>query len=151
MPSAINRFYDRIRHRRAASIAEQAPVAGPLPDTHYVLVATYRRDGRVVPTPVWAARDGDRLVFRTEGDTAKLRRIANNPRVLVAPCNARGKPTGPPVEGTARILGPGDETAERALDAKYGLRRRVYERVAPYGELVYVEITPAAADERPNR
>jgi PPOX class probable F420-dependent enzyme len=143
VPSAINRFYDRIRSGRAASIADAEPVRGPLPDTHYVLVATFKRDGSAVATPLWTARDGERLVFRTEGDTVKLTRIRNNPRVLVAPCTARGKPKGPPVEGTARILGPGDETAERALDAKYGVQRRVYERVAPYGELVYVEIVPA--------
>ena len=141
MPSAINRFYDRIRHRAAGAIADAPPREGPLPDTHYVLVATYRRDGRAVATPVWAAHDGERLVFRTEGDTAKVRRIRNNPRVRVAPCTVRGKPTGPPIEATARVTGPGDEAAERALDAKYGFQRRFYERLAPYGELVYVEVT----------
>ena len=143
MPSRINRFYDRIRSGRASSIADAPPVQAPLPDTQYVLVATYRRNGDVVPTPVWAAHDGERLVFRTEGDTAKLRRIRNDPRVLVAPCNARGRPTGPPVEATARVTGPDDEAAERALDAKYGAQRRVYERLVPYGELVYVEVTRA--------
>jgi PPOX class probable F420-dependent enzyme len=144
MASRINRFYDRLRDRRASSVAEQAPVDGPFPDTHYVLVATYKRSGEAVPTPVWAARDGDRLVFRTEGDTAKVRRIRNDPRVRVAPCNVRGKPTGPPVEATARVTGPDDEAAERALDAKYGVQRRVYERLAPYGELLYVEIVREA-------
>ena len=143
MPSAINRFYDRIRHARASSIADAPPSSGPLPDTHYVLVATYKRDGEAVATPVWAALDGERLVFRTEGDTAKLRRIRNDPRVRVAPCTARGKPTGPPVDATARATGPDDEAAERALAAKYGFQRRFYERLAPYGELVYVEVTAA--------
>lgn len=140
VPSRINRVYDRVRDRRAGTIADQAPVDGPFPDTQYVLVATFRRNGEPVATPLWTARDGDRLVFRTEGDTAKVRRIANDPRVLVAPCTVRGKPTGPPVEGRARVTGPGDEAAERALDAKYGVQRRVYERFAPYGELVYVEV-----------
>ncbi len=145
MPSRINRFYDRIRDRRAASIADEPTVDGSFPDTEYVLVATYRRNGEAVPTPLWTARDGERLVFRTEGDTAKVRRIRNDPRVLVAPCNARGRPAGPPVEGRARVTGPDDEAAERALDAKYGAKRRVYERVAPYGAFVYVEVVPAAS------
>ncbi len=145
MPSRINRFYDLIRDRRADSIADQPPVDGPFPDTQYVLVATYRRSGEAVATPLWTARDGDRLVFRTEGDTAKVRRMRNDPRVLVAPCNVRGKPAGRPVEGRARITGPDDNAAERALDAKYGVKRRTFERVAPYGEFVYVEVVAAAS------
>ncbi len=141
MPSVINRVYDTFRHKRAGSIADAPLAEGPFPDTEYVLVATHRRSGEMVPTPLWVAHDGDRLVFRTEADTAKVRRIRNDPRVRVAPCTARGKPTGPPVAGTARVTGVQDEAAERALDAKYGRKRRVYERVAPYGEFVYVEIT----------
>ena len=138
--SALNRFYDAIRHRRAQSVADGAPVDGPLPDAEYVLLVSYRRDGEGVPTPVWAAREGERLVFRTEADTAKVRRIGNDPRVRVAPCTFRGRPTGPPVEASARVLGPRDEAAERALAAKYGARRRVYTRAAPLDDLVYVEI-----------
>jgi PPOX class probable F420-dependent enzyme len=138
--SRMNRFYDRIRHPAAADVATAEPVAGPFPDTEYVLVATYRRDGTPVPTPVWAAVDGDRLVFRSETDTAKVRRLRNEARVRVAPCTMRGKPTGPPIEATARIVGPQDDAAEQALSAKYGLERRVYERVVPHGDMVYVEI-----------
>ncbi len=106
-----------------------------------MLLVTYRRSGEGVPTPVWVAKVGERLVFRSEADTAKVRRIRNDPRVRVAPCTLRGRPTGPPVEATARIVGPRDEAAERALAAKYGWRRRAYTRVAPLGDLVYVEIT----------
>ena len=99
MPCAINRFYERIRHGSAAAIADASPTDGPLPDSHYV---------------------------------------------LVAPCTSRGRPTGPPIEATARVTGPDDDAAERALDAKYGLQRRFYERVAPYGKLVHVEVSSAS-------
>lgn len=137
----LNRLYDRMRHGDARKAAEQAPADGPLPDAKYVLVVSYRRDGTPVPTPVWAAHDGERLVFRTEAATAKVKRLRHTPRARVAPCTVRGKPTGPPVEAVARIVGPEDAAGERALDKKYGLERRVYEGVAPHGELVYVELT----------
>ena len=138
--SVVNRFYDRIRHGEAGDAATADPVEGPLPDTEYVLVVTFRRDGTPVPTPVWAALDGDRLVFRTEANAAKVRRLRNDPRVRVAPCTVRGRPTGPPVEATGRVVGPDDGAAEAALDRKYGTFRRVYERVAPHGDRAYVEI-----------
>jgi hypothetical protein len=141
--SLANRFYDRIRSSHAGAVATQSPVEGPLPDTQYVVVATYKRDGTAVPTPVWAALDGDRLVFRTEADTAKVMRLRHTPRVRVAPSNVRGKPTGPPVEGVARIVGPSDDAGEAALARKYGRQRAIYEKVAPHGDLVYVEIRRA--------
>ena len=144
----MNRFYDSIRHGDAGAVATADPVDAPLPDTQYVLVVTFRRDGTPVPTPVWSALDGDRLVFRTEADTAKVARIHNDPRVLVAPCNFRGKPNGPPVEGTARVTGPDDEAAERALTEKYGFQRAFYERFAPHSGLVYVEVRRAVPSER---
>ena len=51
---------------------------------------------------------------------------------------------GPPTEGRARVLDqPGDEEkAEVALQANYGLGRKVYEGVGGASETVYLEITP---------
>ena len=37
-----------------------------------------------MPTPVWGARDGERLVFSTEDGSPKLRRLRNQPEVRVA-------------------------------------------------------------------
>jgi uncharacterized protein len=99
-----------------------------------------------VPTPIWFGLDGKgRMYFRTGADVAKVRRIRNNPRVLVAPCTLRGKPRGPAMQGTARVL-PADEWehAETAIQSNYGLGRRFYERAADAvgGDEVYVEIQP---------
>ena len=83
----------------------------------------------------------------SEADVAKVTRIRNDPRVRVAPCTARGKPLAPPAEGRARVLDqPSDgEEAETALQANYGLGRKIYEGAG--GALgtatVYLEITPA--------
>ena len=74
----------------------------------YVSVTTFRRDGTPVPTPVWYALGDGELVFWTGAASGKVKRLRNNPRVLVAPCNARGrvKPGSEAVEATAAIVTP---------------------------------------------
>jgi PPOX class probable F420-dependent enzyme len=146
-----DRMYDRMRHRDAFAAANSPPTAqgfDTLRGRKYCLLVSYRRSGEPVPTPVWFGLDGEgRLYVRTGADAAKVRRIRANARVLVAPANARGRPTGPLAEGTARIL-PAEEweRAERALRASYGLGRRLY--VSTFGrsdeELSYLEISPAS-------
>ncbi|MFJ8578983.1 PPOX class F420-dependent oxidoreductase [Micromonospora sp. NPDC093277] len=69
----------------------------------YVLLTTFRRDGRAVPTPVWAVRDGDALAVWTASDTGKVKRIRRNGRVTVAPCDVRGRPRGAAVPGRAAV------------------------------------------------
>jgi PPOX class probable F420-dependent enzyme len=147
-----NRFYDRIRSRASRRAAKEAGAHGSFDSLRghkYGLVVTFKRDGSGIPTPVWFGIDGEgRLYFRTGADVAKVRRIRNNPRVLVAPCSVRGKPLGSSIEGTARVLAAEDkEHAERAIQSNYGLGRRLYERAADAvgGEEVYVEIVPVRA------
>jgi uncharacterized protein len=144
-----NRLYAAIRHSRAADAASAPAAAGGLDSIgahRHCLVVTYRRSGEPVATPVWFALDRDRLVFESDADSAKVRRMRRDGRVRVAPCTVRGNPLGAPVEARARILG-GDEAAaaERALDGKYGRLRRVLSgmRPAPPEGLAYVEVTPA--------
>ena len=70
-----------------------------------VLLATRRRDGRCVPTPVNLAIDERGLgYFRTYPDTGKVKRIANFPDVRVAPCNRRGRPSGSDQPALAHLL-----------------------------------------------
>jgi uncharacterized protein len=113
----------------------------------YALVVTFKRDGSAVPTPIWFGLDDEgRMYFRTGAEVAKVRRIRNQSRVLVAPCSVRGKPLGPSIEGTARVLAEGEkEHAEKAIQSNYGLGRRLYERAADAvgGDEAYVEVVPA--------
>jgi len=143
------RLYGRIRHRDAASIAEGTAQARDFEHLHghkYALLVSYRRSGEGVPTPVWFGLADGKLYFRTERRLAKVKRIAANRRVRVAPCTLRGKPLGPAVEGEARILSGDEEErrAEAALQANYGLGRRIYETPQePLGLAGhYVEVTP---------
>jgi uncharacterized protein len=111
-------------------------------------VVTFRRSGEPVPTPVWAGVADGNVYFRSEKRVGKVKRIRSTPRVLVAPCDSRGKPLGEAVEGRARILPVAEEErAEAAIQSNFGLGRRMYEGVAmnlgPEG--VYVEIEPAGS------
>lgn len=145
-----DRFYDRMRHPDAHRAARgEAPARGfdALRGHKYCLLVSFRRSGEPVPTPVWFGLDGEgRLYVRSEVDAGKVKRIQAGARVLVGPATARGKPLGPLAEGAARVLSTdGEEHAERALQANYGLGRTVYESLSgPLGvKTVYLEVTPA--------
>ena len=144
--AAQNRFFDRLRHRDAFAVAAQAGGFGHLRGHQYALLITYKRDGTPVPTAVWFGLDGDRVVLRTETASGKVRRLRRDPRVLLAPCSVRARPLGPAAEGRARILDASEwPQAEAALDAHYGLPRRLFE--APGDrlgmDLTYVRVDPA--------
>jgi uncharacterized protein len=155
-----DRLYDQMRHRDAYTAARGEATArrfDALRGHKYCLLVTYRRSGEAVPTPVWFGLDAEgRLYVRTETDAAKVKRIRADPRALVAPASARGKPLGPLAEGTVRVLGVEEHTrAESALRANYGLGRKIYEGLAT-GPLAvpttYLEVTPAQpAHESPER
>ncbi len=93
----------------------------------YVNLATFRRNGREVRTPVWIAPEGDRLYVYTNATSGKVKRIRNGERVRLAPCDVRGKLRGDWVEGRARMLDDPD-ARERGLEAvvrKYGWQMRL--------------------------
>ena len=141
-----NGFLGRIRHRDAEGLeAGERHDFGEFPGHKHCLVVTYRRSGEPVPTPVWFGIADERIYFRSEERVGKIKRIRANERVLVSPCDSRGRPLGEGVEARARILPAAEEErAEEAIQSNFGAGRRMYEGVAmnlgPKG--VYVEVTP---------
>jgi len=106
----------------------------------YISLATFRKSGVAVRTPVWFAEENGRLYFMTSSKLGKYKRIRNNSAVTIAPCTIRGKITGPEFRATARILGTEDSPrVQRLIQAKYWLAR------VPFlwrNTDAYVEITP---------
>ncbi|MET4050116.1 MULTISPECIES: PPOX class F420-dependent oxidoreductase [unclassified Rhodococcus (in: high G+C Gram-positive bacteria)] len=91
-------------------------------DGKYVSLTTFKKDGTPVATPLWGARDGDRLLVWTTTDSWKVKRIKRNPSVTIAPCSARGKVEGDAVDGVAEVLdAAGTEKARSAISSKYGI------------------------------
>ena len=112
-----------------------------------VSITTYRKNGKPVPTPVWFALENDKLYVATEPGSGKVKRIHNNPNVLLAPCTQRGKLTGPTLKGVAHIL-PADreKQVKAALKRRYGWMMRVggiVDRISGKKRNCYLEITPA--------
>lgn len=149
MSRLSNRMYDRMRDRRAFELRDADAIGGSfdaLRGHKYAVVVTFRRNGDAVPSPVWfGLDDAGRAYVHTPHDAGKVKRIRNEPRALIAPSTVRGKPTGPAIRGTARIV-PKEEWphAEAALAAAYGIGRKLYERAlgGPADMGTYVEISP---------
>ncbi len=94
----------------------------------YLNLETFKRSGDGVKTPVWFAAEpsaslessGAKLYVYTIGVSGKLKRIRNNPRVKVAPCNMRGDVRGEWAEARAEIVtGAEAEHGMRLLNEKY--------------------------------
>jgi hypothetical protein len=130
---------------------EQTTMDFDVLDGHqYMLLTTFRKSGQPVPTPVWFARDGDRLFVVTQGSSGKVKRIRHSSaRVTVEPCTVRGESLGPQVEAQARVLpaGPESQRANTLLNKKYGLLKPLFEFVSRLrgggqSERVFLEVSP---------
>jgi PPOX class probable F420-dependent enzyme len=94
----------------------------------YLNLETFKKNGDGVKTPVWFAADTSasldsteaRLYVYTIGVSGKVKRIRNNGRVRVAPCNARGGVLGDWVDARAEIVtGAEAEHGMQLLNKKY--------------------------------
>ena len=87
----------------------------------YISLATYRRNGEKVPTPVWFVLQENHVFVWTDPASGKVKRIRNNPKVSVAPCTMRGEPLGPYVEGVATLTDDNSsQEVRKAYRSKYG-------------------------------
>lgn len=107
-----------------------APTFADLAKAQYILLTTFTKDGRPKPVPIWTAVDkerGDRLLVITGGNSWKIKRIRNTPRVTLATCTMRGRPTSDAVEGTATILDKSQTGAVYdAISDRYGFVGKVF-------------------------
>jgi len=92
----------------------------------HISLETYRKTGEAVRTPVWFIEENGELLVRTDSSTGKIKRIRNNPRVRIAPCNARGTVKGRWVDGEARMIeSESSEHVFSLLRKKYGVSYRI--------------------------
>jgi uncharacterized protein len=94
----------------------------------YLNLETFKKSGEGVKTPVWFAAEPSanldssvaKLYVYTIGASGKVKRIRNNPRVKVAPCDMRGRVLGESVDARAEIV-TGEEAAHgmQLLNKKY--------------------------------
>jgi len=94
----------------------------------YLNLETFKKNGDGVKTPVWFAADpsanldsSDAKIYAyTIGVSGKVKRVRNNPRVKISPCNMSGKVLGEWVEARAEIIS-GEEAVRgvQLLNKKY--------------------------------
>ncbi len=97
----------------------------------YISLETLRKSGQAVATPVWFVEAGGVLYVYSLAESGKIKRIRNNARVRIAPCDVRGRVIGAWVSATARLIG--GEDARRAndlLNQKYGWLKRTLDAFA---------------------
>jgi PPOX class probable F420-dependent enzyme len=90
----------------------------------YISLATFRRNGREVRTPVWvAAVDTNYYVF-SAGGAGKVKRIRANGRASLAACDVQGKVFTGWLNARGRIVSDVDliRRVHEALRCKYGWR-----------------------------
>lgn len=99
-----------------------------LTDHHYLSLATFRRNGAEVRTPVWFASSDERThyVF-SAGNAGKVKRLRNSSKARVASCDARGGSLGEWQDASAYLVDDSAETANayHYLIRKYGWRMRL--------------------------
>ena len=103
------------------------PTGTPLDAAEYINFRSFKRDGAAVDTPVWFATLDAKLVIFTLRETYKVKRVARNPRVQVAPCEFNGTLRGAWLDGTCRAVEDREheKRAYAALTAKYGWKMRI--------------------------
>lgn len=115
---------------------------------NYISLATRKRSGEWVETPVWFAPDGGNYYVFSAGEAGKVKRLRNFSEARIAACKMNGTLTGRWRDVRAFVLdNPDDEEiALTALRRKYGwqmliadffshltgkMARRAYIRIEP--------------------
>jgi len=94
---------------------------GQFTNAKYLNLETFRKTGAGVRTPVWFAPERDIFYIYTLPDAGKTKRICNNHKVRIAPCDMRGNLRGAWVDARARICdGPEAAHGQELLRRKYG-------------------------------
>jgi PPOX class probable F420-dependent enzyme len=136
-------------------LAMNASVGFAAFDGHkYLCLETFKKSGEGVRTPIWFAADpssglnssSPKLYIYTIANTGKVKRIGNNPRVRIAPCDYRGKILGEWVDAKAQMM-TGEEAARgmRLLNTKYFPLKQILGFFALFSrrERVVIAIRPA--------
>jgi PPOX class probable F420-dependent enzyme len=106
--------------------------AAELDQHRYMSLATFRRSGAEVATPVWFAAVDGKLYVVSAGSAGKVKRVRYAGRARVAPCDVRGGLRGAWQDAGARVITDAGliGRARTALRAKYGWQVRIFDFVS---------------------
>ncbi len=119
-----------------------------LADEKYIRVTTFKKDGTEVSTPTWVVPlDDGKIGFYTSSTSGKIKRLKNNPQVIVQPSDARGrvKAGTAPLNGTAVVVtGPARDAVYDKVVAKYGFMTKLTRFLAKVGGVLKRKSQPYA-------
>ncbi len=128
----------------------------PLAGERYLSLATFRRNGKAVETPIWfAERDGSYFAF-SESKAGKVKRLRNSSQSRVAACDMRGRVRGEWMDAETIIVHDPEvqKDAYSALQEKYGFQMSItnfFSRLAgKIGKRALLEIRLTAARGDPD-
>jgi PPOX class probable F420-dependent enzyme len=94
----------------------------------YIRLETFKKNGQIIPTPVWFVVENDALFVRSYANSGKVKRMRNNPHVRITPSDAMGNPHGVTIEGTAiRTNADMEIKISQLLYRKYGLMKMSFD------------------------
>ncbi len=94
----------------------------------YIRLETFKKNGQVIPTPVWYVIDDGTIFVRSYANSGKVKRMRNNPQVRITPSDSLGRPQGMTLEGRAkRVDGDGEIRISQLLYRKYGLMKMSFD------------------------
>jgi hypothetical protein len=93
-----------------------------LSQAQYINLATFRKAGVRVNTPVWFADDDNFFYVLSNNQAGKIKRLRNSSRCQIAPCTLTGSITGEWHDSHAYLIDdPAEEKhAHQTLKKKYG-------------------------------
>jgi uncharacterized protein len=149
----IFRSMDKMRHRGALDAASMTPAKTSFTGfdkPRQIVLVTFKRSGEAMPSPIYHGVADGKIYVRTDATSGKVKRLRNDPRVMVVPCSLRGKPKGQPVSGVARLLPEHEHPhADGVIAANWSPLIKIFERgvvkvsAALHIPAAYIEITPA--------
>ncbi len=106
-----------------------------LDKAQYVLLGTRKKDGSIVDTPVWFAKQGATVYMFSAREAGKVKRLRNFSEARLAPCTVSGKKLGDYVPAEAHLLSDDADIREahKALIKKYGWQMRLLDMGARLG------------------
>jgi PPOX class probable F420-dependent enzyme len=114
-----------VKHTNATAPTSSDLLAGG----RYIALTTFTRERTPKSIPVWPVDAGEGSIgFITSLQTWKVKRINNDSRVEVQPCDAKGRVREgtQAISGSAKVIvGPPFESLQSKVKAKYGYQLRL--------------------------
>jgi PPOX class probable F420-dependent enzyme len=106
------------------------------------VLATYRRDGSVLLSPVWHEWDGDAFVIATGDGNVKVQHVRRDPRASIVVCEHAPPYRGVEVRGRARLVTDGAAEAGRRIAIRYLGEAEGAAKAEEYGDDVLIRVEP---------